>query len=319
MSATVAGVLLTGNHASRPSSGVSAGTLYACSTHSLIYQTSDTGSTWATYYTPTAATPADAELAAIAGLTSAADKLPYFTGSGTAALADLTAAGRALIDDAAASNQRTTLGLTGTGVAADTFWDAAGDLAVGSGADTAARLALGAAGGALSRVNGAVAWNSGTSFPTAATGDRYWRTDLGMEFYYDGTRWLSVQLGSLVMHSDVTLPQAASFSVRAPYPAWSGSDIWLVAAQTWFYVVGGTALGASHKWVGVLNNQPAATTFDTVNIASGASDASRQSSLTAVGALLGSTNFYLLMQWTKTGTPGTLFALTTLTFRYVAV
>ena len=53
----------------------------------------------------------DSELAALAGLTSAADLGIQFTGSGTANTYNLTAAGKALLDDADATAQRTTLEL----------------------------------------------------------------------------------------------------------------------------------------------------------------------------------------------------------------
>ena len=53
----------------------------------------------------------DTDIDAIAALTSAANKMPYATGAGTWALADLSSAGRALIDDADAAAQLTTLGV----------------------------------------------------------------------------------------------------------------------------------------------------------------------------------------------------------------
>lgn len=76
----------------------------------------------------------DAGLQSISGLTTAADNMIYTTAIDTYAVTSLTAAGRALLDDADAAAQRTTLGL---GTAATQNLTAFATAAQGALADTA--------------------------------------------------------------------------------------------------------------------------------------------------------------------------------------
>lgn len=94
-----------------------------------------------------------ANLTALAGLTGAADRLPYFTGLGTLALANFTGAGRAVAGAADAAAQRTALELVpGTGANNIVRLDGTGKLpaidgsqltgiVVADGSITAAKLA----------------------------------------------------------------------------------------------------------------------------------------------------------------------------------
>ena len=90
----------------------------------------------------------DAGLASIAGLTTAADKMIYTTGSDTYAVTTITAAGRAILDDADAAAQQASLGLGSIATQASDSVSITGgsvtgitDLAIadgGTGASTAA-------------------------------------------------------------------------------------------------------------------------------------------------------------------------------------
>jgi hypothetical protein len=112
--------------------------------------------------------------------------------------------------------------------------------------------------------------------------------------------------------------------VRNATPNVIGSDIWFDSHKVTFQVAGGgTALSASHKWVGgcnSLSSAAASTLLAAPSIASGASSAYREI-VTAIGALMnnGTAKFLITTTWTKTGTPGTLITYEAITYRHVAV
>lgn len=146
---------------------------------------------------------------------------------------DVTTAGKALLDDADATAQRATLGLGTAATSAASAFAASGAVTA-SGLTQATNKLLGrstASTGAIEEITlgtglsfSGITLNAlaaaGTSFPgSPATNDRYFRTDRGIEYYYDGTRWLSTHL---VVHAiatqDALTPQTSTQDLRSPNP-----------------------------------------------------------------------------------------------------
>ena len=164
----------------------------------------------------------DAELAALAGLTSAADKGIQFTGSGTAATYDLTAAGKALLDDADASAQRTTMGVAiGSDVQAYDaglasiagLTTAANKVIYTTGSDTYAVTDFTAFGRSLVDDADASAGRTTLGLGTAATVDT--GTSAGNAVILDGSARLPAVDGSQLTNISFTEsdPQALAFAI----------------------------------------------------------------------------------------------------------
>lgn len=117
--------------------------------------------------------PLDATLTALAGVVTGVDVLPYFSGTDTVSTTTLTTAGRALLDDASASAQRTTLGV-GTGDSPEFL-----AVNVGNASDTT-----------ISRASAGVIAVEGNHVPSPAAQAQ------GDVLYHNGTTWARLAAGT---------------------------------------------------------------------------------------------------------------------------
>lgn len=149
--------------------------------------------------------------------------------------------------------------------------------------------------------------SSGTSFPGAPSADDlYYRTDHDTLYFYNGTRWLSVDLRERMLIPKA-LPPYSTNDTRLYCPAWDSTyDVWI---EDWvlFTVVDATNNG-SHYWTFSFDkatNVGGSTSLATSNTSADTAGQFIDKRI-AVNALFGttSTNTWLIVGNTETGTAG---------------
>lgn len=114
--------------------------------------------------------PLDATLTALAGVTTGADVLPYFSGTDTVSTTTLTSAARSLLDDTSTSAMRTTLGLGNVDNTSDaTKWAATATLTgktISGGSNTITNLSTGMFASGVVDADGTLTANSDTKLAT---------------------------------------------------------------------------------------------------------------------------------------------------------
>jgi hypothetical protein len=160
-------------------------------------------------------------------------------------------------------------------------------------------------------------YDEGTSFPgSPSTDDKFYRTDRNLLYFYDGTRWLTVQQYQIALTPLSAFPANKSVTtadVISGVPMYSGGyDFWMEDFICTTFVV--TTNDGTKFWTVSLKKEAVAGGGATAitNFSTGtAPDTPSQwtNHTVAIDALLGTNIAFLSVDITKTSTPGNIYVM----------
>ena len=155
----------------------------------------------------------------------------------------------------------------------------------------------------------------GTSFPgSPASGDRFFRSDRAIQYYYDGTRWLSLQLLTMPFPPIVAQPITATTSGNAVNPWWGDYDIYVEKLKFAAFIT--TTTAANYFTLQLVKLDPGSSNVgSTLSTQSISQNTWTTQSLT-INAVVASTVELLEVGLTETGTASG-FMQSAITYRLV--
>ena len=158
--------------------------------------------------------------------------------------------------------------------------------------------------------NSAAIWNAG---------DRYYRTDLALEFYWDGTRWVTTTLYQYAMGvGDV----AQNTTTAGTYGRWtppSALDMYVTTVALATYV--NSTNDGTKYWsfdVRKLTSAVASTSLGTANTSADSAGAIYLHTVTVNAVVVVATYLWIDLNVAKTSTPGNLRVVATMNYRLVS-
>jgi len=150
----------------------------------------------------------------------------------------------------------------------------------------------------------------GTAFPgSPASGDIFWRSDLRMDCFYDGTRWLSKDLMTYQITSlRMVIPFTSNQSVNASWPRADGGDIYI--EDVWCDTYVATTNSGSAYWTINFNGILSLST-----ISNSPNVVVREQS--AVDAVHNNGSSWMQADFAKVSTPGNIYGTVSFTYRWV--